>query len=231
MIFTKDILNKTVYSKTGQPVGKIADLSIAIYESYPKILGFLIEFTKISYIDKKQLVEPARNIRLMVKAKDVGLLGKKFRLKKKENDLESVFLHKKEILVNKDIIDQTILNIHKESIGRVNDVVVFEDKGYLKLYGIAVGVVGLVSKLGLEIPFELLDKGIGQSFLESVISWKYVKEYRLHKGEIVINSINPMQTKEQVSWSQIRERKQNAKISKPLIANIFDIITLKRRKK
>ncbi|PIT97481.1 hypothetical protein COT77_01170 [Candidatus Berkelbacteria bacterium CG10_big_fil_rev_8_21_14_0_10_41_12] len=230
MIFTKDILSKPVYSKLDHPIGKVVDLSIAIYERCPKILGFLIEFSQIKYIDRKELIEPARNIRLMVGAKFVKLLSGKFKLTQKEEFLPVQYLHKKEILINKNIIDQTILNLKKEAIGRVNDVVIFEEDGYLKLYGISVGIVGLVSKLGLEIPIELLDKGLGKSFLESVISWKYVKEYRLQKGEIVINSINPMQTEEKISWNQIRSKKKKSKLKKPLIANLIKFIHIGRRK-
>jgi len=215
MRFTENIVGLPVYNRRNQRVGKLTDLIISIKGNYPIVKAVVIDFRQIAYIGETPLIEKANNIKLIVPYAQISFSSQKVKLLLKEEELHSSYMTKDEILLGRDIIDATIATSSGQSIGRVNDVVVFEKEKYLEVFGLGVGVIGIVAKLGLEIPIELLDKGFGRSFVETVINWKYVKDYRPHKNEIVLSVAKTIEAEDQIDYVQSREVKEPSKLKKP----------------
>lgn len=233
MRFTQNIVGLKVLGRSNQPVGKLTDLIISLKGSYPIVSAVVIKFDAISYIGETPLVEKAKNIKLIVPYEQISFSSKQVKLKLPESSLHSRYLAKDEILIGRDIVDAVITTSDSQSIGRVNDVVVFEKGDKLEVFGLGVGIIGIVAKLGLEIPIEILDKGFGKSFVETVINWRYVKNYHPHKGEIMLSVSKKIEASNQIDYGQSKGIKEPEKFKKPpfiIIPWLFIEKTFKKRR-
>ena len=217
MRFTENVVSMKVMSNKKKWVGVITDLVLSVKSKYPIVHAVVVKFKEIQYIDKTLLVEPARNIKLIVPWKEVSFKDKCIYLKNEEKNLETNYLSNDEILVGKNIIDSVITNAKGDSIGRVNDAVIFERNGKFELFGLGVGIIGIVAKLGLEIPLEVIDKGFGRSFAETVIDWKYVKGYHPNKSEIVLSVGEELKAEKTINWSESKQIDQKQEKKIPII--------------
>ncbi|MCX6809959.1 MAG: PRC-barrel domain-containing protein [Candidatus Berkelbacteria bacterium] len=217
MRFTENIVGMKVMSNKKELIGTISDLVISIQSKYPIVHAVAIKFKEIQYIDKTLLIEPAKNIKLIVPWEEINFKDKRLYLKSDEADLQAQYLTDDEILVGKNVIDSIITNAKGNSIGRVNDAVIFERNGKFELFGLGVGIIGIVAKLGLEIPLEVIDKGFGRSFAETVIDWKYVKKYHPNKNEIVLSVGEELKAEKTINWSESKKIDQKQEPKTPII--------------
>lgn len=215
MRFTENIVGLPVLNSRNQHVGKLTDLIISIKEKYPVVKAVVIDFRQIAYIGETPLIEKANNIKLIVPYHQISFSPEKIKLLVREEELHSSYMTKDEILIGRDIIDAIIATSAEQSIGRVNDVVLFEKEKNLEVFGLGVGIVGIIAKLGLEIPIELLDKGFGKEFVETVINWKYVKNYRPHKNQIILSVSRTIEAEDQINYVQSKDLKKPSKFKKP----------------
>ena len=215
MRFTENIVGIKIYDSSNHLVGKLDDLIVSISQNYPRVNAAVIKFDQISYIGETPLIEKAQNIKLIVPFSQISFSTSKIKLLVKEDELHSSYMAKDEILIKRDIIDCVISTSSGQSIGRVNDVVLFEKDKELEIFGLSVGIVGIVAKLGLEIPIELLDKGFGKSFVETIINWKYVKSYHPQKNEVVLSVSKTIDASDQIDYVQSKETKKPDKFKKP----------------
>jgi len=215
MRFTENIVGLKVYDHSNRLAGKIDDLIVSTRGNYPKVNSVVIKFDQISFIGETPLIEKANNIKLIVPFSQIIFSPSKVKLRLKEEELHSRYMTKDEILVKRDLIDCVIVTSGGQSIGRVNDVVLFEVGQELEIFGLSVGIVGIVAKLGLEIPIELLDKGFGKSFVETVINWKYVKDYHPHKNEVILSVSEKIEAAGQIDYIQSKETKKPSRLKKP----------------
>jgi len=205
MRFTDNIVKMKVHSYKGEIIGSVADLVISVKDKYPVVNAVVIKFREINFIGKTPLLEPATNVKLIVPWRNIRFSNGSIHLRHKEEDLETNYLSRNEILVGKNVVDSIITTSKGDSIGRVNDAVIFERNGSLELFGLGVGIIGIVAKLGLEIPLEVIDKGFGRSFAETVVDWKYVKDYHPHKNEISLTVGEEIKAEKQIDWSQSKQ--------------------------
>lgn len=236
MRFTEKLVGMKVYSHKGRQVGTVADLAISKDKTHPKVNDVVVLFNEINYIGKTPLLESARKIKLIVPWREIRFHDNKLLLLQNEENLETKYLDKDEILVGKNIVDSVINTTKGISIGRVNDVVIFENGGALEVFGLSVGIIGIVAKLGLEIPMEIIDRGLGKSFAETVIAWKYVKDYRPSKGTIELNIGEQIDSADQIDWIESKSLKapKNQAKRDPLIIlpwNLLKQVFNKKTKK
>jgi len=234
MRFTENIVGLKVLDLKNNPVGRLSDLIISMHGKYPVVVAVVVKFDRISFIGETPLIEKARNIKLIVPFDQIHFSPNAIKLRMKEEELHSRYMAKDEILIGRDIIDSVITTSDGQSIGRVNDVVIFEKDNRLEIFGLGVGIIGIVAKLGLEIPIELLDKGFGKSFVETVINWKYVKDYHPHKNEIMLSVTQKIGASDQIDYIQSKEFEKPSKFKKPpfiIIPWLFLEKAFKKKKK
>jgi len=226
MRFSEKLVGMKVYSHKGELVGSVADFVISKDKTHPAVNAVVVLFNEVNYIGKTPLLENARKIKLIVPWQEIKFQNDKFTLTQGEDQLETNYLGKSEILVSKDIVDSVINTTAGVSIGRVNDVVIFEQNGRLEVFGLSVGIIGIVAKLGLEIPMEIIDRGLGKSFAETVISWKYVKDYKPNKGSIELNVGEKISTADQIDWIESKSilPPKNQKKRDPLIILPWNLV-------
>ena len=108
MLFLSQCIGRPVRDPSGEPIGKVADLIVAIGDRYPPVTGLVV------VTDRRQIFLPwssvaqmdATGVRLRVLTIDIG----KFRQRPDE------------ILLKGDLLDKQIVDIEGRKVIRVNDV-------------------------------------------------------------------------------------------------------------
>jgi CBS domain-containing protein len=160
MQFLSRCIGLPVRDPSGEPLGSIADLIVAIGGKYPPVTGL------VARTDRRRIFIPWRDVaafdtdgaRLRVRTIDVG----KFR--QREN----------EILLKANLLDKQIVDIEGRKVIRVNDVSLDNVEGRLRLVAVDVGAAGLLRRLGIEGPFRTLARNLKASVPERYIDWEDV---------------------------------------------------------
>ena len=101
MRFTDNIVKMKVHSYKGEIIGSVADLVISVKDKYPVVNAVVIKFREINFIGKTPLLEPASNVKLIVPWRNIRFSNGSIHLRHKEEDLETNYLSRNEILVGK----------------------------------------------------------------------------------------------------------------------------------
>jgi magnesium transporter len=160
MRFLSQCIGLPVRDPSGEPIGVIADLIVAIGNRYPPVTGL------VARTDKRLIFLPWRNVdglddggaRLRVPTIDIG----KFRQRQDE------------ILLKQDLLDKQIVDIEGRKVIRVNDVGLDEVGRGLRVVVVDVGAAGLLRRLGVERPARGVARGIGRALPERYIDWEDV---------------------------------------------------------
>ncbi len=160
MRFLSLCIGLPVRDPSGEPIGTVADLIVAIGHRYPPVTGL------VARTDRRQIFLPWRNVdtfdesgaRLRVPTIDIG----KFRQRPNE------------ILLKADLLDKQIVDIEGRKVIRVNDVSLDEIEGRLRVVAVDVGAAGLLRRLGVERTFRALAASLRRAVPERYIDWEDV---------------------------------------------------------
>ncbi len=160
MLFLTQCIGRPVRDPSGEPIGKVADLIVAIGDRYPPVTGVVVA------TDRRQIFLPWRSVesldetgaRLRVRTIDIG----KFRQRPNE------------ILLRADLMDKQIVDIDGRKVVRVNDLRLDEIEGRLHLVAVDVGASGLLRRLGVEGPFRVVARNLRIPLPERYIDWEDV---------------------------------------------------------
>jgi len=160
MQFLSRCIGLPVRDPSGEPLGSIADLIVAIGGKYPPVTGLVVR------TDRRRIFLPWRHVaafgadgaRLRVRTIDIG------RFRQREN----------EILLKANLLDKQIVDIEGRKVIRVNDVRLDDVEGRLRLVAVDVGAAGLLRRLGIEGPFRTIARNLRASVPERYIDWEDV---------------------------------------------------------
>jgi CBS domain-containing protein len=160
MLFLSQCIGRPVLDPAEEPIGKVADLIVAIGDRYPPVTGLVVA------TDKRLIFLPWRSVerldaggaRLRVLTIDIG----KFRQRPNE------------ILLKGDLLDKQIVDIEGRKVIRVNDVSLDEIEGALHVVAVDVGAAGLLRRLGMEGPWRTIARNLRLPLPERYIDWEDV---------------------------------------------------------
>jgi CBS domain-containing protein len=160
MRFLSQSIGLPVRDPSGEPIGVIADLIVAIGNRYPPVTGL------VARTDRRLIHLPWRNVEhlddggatLRVPTIDIG----KFRQRQDE------------ILLKQDLLDKQIVDIEGRKVIRVNDVSLDEVGRGLRVVAVDVGAAGLLRRMGVEGPARRVARGLGRAVPERYIDWEDV---------------------------------------------------------
>ncbi len=160
MRFLSRCIGLPVRDPSGEPLGTIADLIVAIGAKYPPVTGLVVR------TDRRRIFIPwtdvasfdADGARLRVRTIDIGTFQQR----------------PNEILLKLDLLDKQIVDIEGRKVIRVNDVSLDNVEGRLRLVAVDVGAAGLLRRLGVEGPFRTIARNLKASVPERYIDWEDV---------------------------------------------------------
>jgi magnesium transporter len=160
MLYLSQAIGRPVLDGSGESIGKIADLIVAVGDRYPPVTGIVVA------TDRRRIFLPwsgldrldADSARLRTQTIDIG------RFQQRPN----------EILLRQDLMDKQIVDIDGRKVVRVNDLRLDEIEGRLRLVAVDVGTSGLLRRLGIEGPFRVVARNLRLPVNERYIDWEDV---------------------------------------------------------
>jgi magnesium transporter len=160
MLYLSQAIGRPVLDGNDEPVGKVADLIVAVGDRYPPVTGLVVA------TDRRRIFLPwsgldrldADGARLRTRTLDIG------RFAQRPN----------EILLRQDLMDKQIVDIDGRKVVRVNDLRLDEVEGRLRLVAVDVGAAGLLRRLGIEGAYRIIARNLRLPTPERYIDWEDV---------------------------------------------------------
>jgi CBS domain-containing protein len=160
MLYLSRVIGRPVRDRQDEPMGKLADLIVAVGEPYPPVTGLVVQ---------------TERRRIFVPWSSVDALDEKgARLRTRTIDIDKFKQRPDEILLGTDLMDKQIVDIDGRKVVRVNDLRLDGAAGVLRLVAVDVGGAGLLRRLGIEGPFRTLARNLRLSVPEKYIDWEDV---------------------------------------------------------
>ena len=160
MLYLSQAIGRPVRDRQSEPMGKLADLIVAVGDRYPPVTGLVVQ------TDGRRIFLPWSSVE--------SLDESGARLRSRTIDIGKFQQRPNEILLRTDLMDKQIVDIDGRKVVRVNDLRLDEVGGALHLVAVDVGGAGVLRRLGLEGPFRTLARNLRMPVPEKYIDWEDV---------------------------------------------------------
>jgi magnesium transporter len=160
MLYLSQCIGRPVLDRGDEPIGKVADLIVAIGDRYPPVTGLVLA------TDRRQVFLPWGSVERF--DRDGA------RLRTLKIDISRFRRRPNEILLRGDLLDRQIVDIEGRKVIRVNDVRLDEVEGSLRVVAVDVGASGLLRRLGIERPYRKIARNLRLPVPERYVDWEDV---------------------------------------------------------
>ena len=160
MLYLSQVIGRPVRDRNDEPIGKVADLIVAVGDRYPPVTGLVVE------TDRRRIFLPWTSVDRL---DDSGA-----KLSTLTIDLGKFHQRPDEILLRADLMDKQIVDIDGRKVVRVNDLRLDEVEGALHLVAVDVGAAGLLRRLGVEGGMRTIARNLRVQVPEKYIDWEDV---------------------------------------------------------
>ena len=160
MLYLSQAIGRPVLDGNGEPIGKVADLIVALGDRYPPVTGL------VARTDRREIFLPWSSVDALT---DAGA-----RLRTRTIDIGRFQQRPDEIRLRQDLMDKQIVDIDGRKVVRVNDLRLDEIQGQLRLVAVDVGAAGLLRRLGMQGAYRILARNLNLSVPERYIDWEDV---------------------------------------------------------
>jgi len=160
MLYLSQAIGRPVLDRDGDPIGKVADLIVAVGDRYPPVTGLVVE------TDRRRIFIPWSSV--------AHFDATGARLSTDRLDMAKFHQRPNEITLRQDLLDKQIVDIDGRKVVRVNDLRLDEIEGKLHVVAVDVGAAGLLRRLGLEGAWRTLARNSRVPLPERYIDWEDV---------------------------------------------------------
>jgi len=160
MLYLSQAIGRPVLDANGEPIGKVADLIVAVGDRYPPVTGLVV------LTDRRRIFLPWTSV------DQLDAAGA--RLRTQTIDIGKFQQRPNEILLRADLMDKQIVDIDGRKVVRVNDLRLDEIEGKLHLVAVDVGAAGLLRRLGVERGWRTIARNLNRGVPERYIDWEDV---------------------------------------------------------
>ncbi|MDO8571998.1 MAG: CBS domain-containing protein [bacterium] len=175
MLYFAELSGKRVTDESGKPMGRLVDL-VFLASGQPLI-------TKLSVrTSSGTLIIPITNVSVF--NGDIKL----------QPNFKTTEIAENELSVQTHLLNQQIIDIKGNKVVRVNDVVI-QEKPYLVVAGVDVGILGIARWLNLE---QFLNRSLarfGKIVTSDFLSWENIQPVELSRGKVVLKKEETKLTK------------------------------------
>ncbi len=198
-IFVSEVYKKPVLDQTGEEIGKLKDIIVALGEPFPAVTTLLVESKKGTYLFPWDTVNLFNRRVISINMRSA--------------ELRTAEVQPADILIFRDLLDKQIVDINGAKLVRVNDLELGDVKGKLCLVASDIGLRGLLRRLGIEREGEKFLSFFKYKLQRKLISWHYVQtiEPKLARLTLTVSgqkvsSMHPADLAEIISEVSQRER-------------------------
>ena len=160
MLYLSQAIGRPVLDPAGEPIGKVADLIVALGSQYPPVTGLVVR------TGRRRIFLPWTSVASL---DDSGA-----RLQQTTIDIHKFEQRPDEILLHLDLMDKQIVDIDGRKVVRVNDLRLDRIEEHLHLVAVDVGAGGLLRRLGIEGAYRIIARNLHLPIPERYIDWEDV---------------------------------------------------------
>jgi magnesium transporter len=160
MLYLSQAIGRPVLDATGEAMGKVDDLIVAIGDRYPPVTGLVVA------TDRRRIFLPWSHV--------ASFDASGARLSTGTIDITRFQQRPNEIQLRSDLLDKQIVDIDGRKVVRVNDLSLDDVEGKLHLVAVDVGAAGLLRRLGLERGYRVVARNLRLPTPERYIDWEDV---------------------------------------------------------
>jgi magnesium transporter len=165
MIFLSTLLRQSIYDVEGRRLGTLRDVCVSLNETFPAVTALVIATSTL----------PVNNDMIIPWSQVDNLEESKIYLTVKQQRIASYTPHPEELLLRRDLLDKQIVDTQGIRVVKVNDLKLAQIKGTARLIGVDISASGLLRRLGILAPFELVSRVLPFRLSERTITWNYVE--------------------------------------------------------
>ena len=165
MIFLSALLRQSIYDVEGSRLGTLRDICVSLNETFPAVTALVIATSSL----------PVNNDMIIPWSQVDNLEESKIYLTVKQQRVASYTPHPDELLLRRDLLDKQIVDTQGIRVVKVNDLKLAQIKGTARLIGVDISASGLLRRLGILAPFELVSRVLPFRLSERTITWNYVE--------------------------------------------------------
>jgi len=165
MIFLSTLLRQSIYDVEGSRLGTLRDVCVSLNETFPAVTALVIATSTL----------PVNNDMIIPWSQVDNLEEEKIYLTVKQQRVASYTPHPDELLLRRDLLDKQIVDTQGIRVVKVNDLKLAQIKGTARLIGADISASGLLRRLGILAPFELVSRVLPFRLSERTITWNYVE--------------------------------------------------------
>jgi magnesium transporter len=171
MIFLSTLLRQSIFDIEGRRIGVLRDISISLNETFPAVTALVIATSTL----------PGNNDLIIPWSQVDNLEEPKIYLTIKQQHIASYTPHTNELLLKRDLLDKQIVDTQGFRVVKVNDLKLAQIKGTARLIGVDISASGLLRRLGILAPIELVSRVLPFRLSERTITWNYVEPIEVVK--------------------------------------------------
>ncbi len=179
MIFLSTLLRQSVYDQAGHRIGGVRDVCVALQETFPVVTALVVHPS----LGNRDLVIPWTCVQSIEEFP--------VRLTVTQANLPSYTSQPDELLLRRDILDKQIVDTQGFRVVKVNDLKLAQIKKTARLVGVDISLSGLLRRLGIHAPIEMLSRALPVKLEERTITWNYVEPIQMVRAGATTGQLSP----------------------------------------
>jgi magnesium transporter len=180
MIFLSTLLRQSIYDIEGRRLGVLRDLYVSLDETFPAVTALVVTTSTLSNSD---MIIPWYQVE--------SLEESRIYLNVKQARVATYSPHPEELLLKRDLLDKQIVDMQGFRVVKVNDLKLAQIKGTARLVGVDISLSGLLRRLGILAPIELLGRVLPLRLSERTITWNYVEPIQVVRAGASTGHLTP----------------------------------------
>jgi Mg2+ transporter MgtE len=181
MIFLSTLLRQSVYDIEGRRLGGLRDISVALKETFPVVTALIVHSPLGN--SHHDMIIPWSQVD--------NLEESELHLVVKQSQIDTYTPQADELLLGRDILDKQIVDTQGFRVVKVNDLKLAQIKQTARLIGVDISLSGLLRRLGILTPLELLGRVLPVKLAERTITWNYVEPIQVVKAGTATGQLMP----------------------------------------
>jgi magnesium transporter len=181
MIFLSTLLRQSIYDIEGRRLGGLRDIYVALRETFPVVTALVVH----SHLAN------SNNDMIIPWSQVDNLEEPRIHLIVKQSQIEAYAPGSDELLLGRDILDKQIVDTQGFRVVKVNDLKLAQIKQTARLIGVDISLSGLLRRLGVLAPAELLGRVLPMNLTERTITWNYVEPIQVVRDGAITGQLTP----------------------------------------
>jgi len=169
-MFLSGVIGKIVVDARGEDIGRVKDLVASPGPQFPPITAVV--------------VSRGKDEEIVVSWRQVRSIEDELELAVSEEQLQKHTIREGDLLLNKDVMDKQIVDVHDYRVVRVNDVRLAMAESGPFLVGVDTGMRGLLRRLGIEHIIAPIMRKLNRKLSGRIIPWEDVETFERSGGKL-----------------------------------------------